>query len=199
MSYSKTLKLTVYAMLTAIIILMAFTPLGYLKIGAVQITFIMIPVVVGSMLSPACGAYLGAVFGATSFLQCFGLDAFGTALLDINPFYTALLCFVPRILMGFACGWIFRGLSRVEKSGWLACTVTSLSGALINTALFVGALILLFGRSAYITETIGAGVWKIITFFVTLNAAVEAVVCLIIGTAVSKAFFAVYQSRFKTK
>lgn len=199
MSYSKTLKLTIYAMLTAIIVLMAFTPLGYLKIGVVQITFIMIPVVVGSMLGPACGAYLGAIFGATSFLQCFGLDAFGTALLGVNPFYTVLLCFLPRILMGVACGWIFRGLSRFEKSGWLACTVTSLAGALINTVLFVGTLILFFGRSGYITETIGAGVWKIITFFVSLNAVVEAAVCLVIGTAVSKAFFAVYQSRFKTK
>ena len=74
----KIIALTENAMLSAIIVLMAFTPLGYLQIGPVKMTFIMIPVAVGAMtLGEKTGAFLGLVFGITSFIQCFGLDAFG--------------------------------------------------------------------------------------------------------------------------
>ena len=85
-------RLTVLAMLAAVIVLMAFTPIGYLKVGAVSITFIMIPVVIGAVVTgPRGGALLGAVFGITSFIQCFGLDTFGTAMMSINPVFTFLL------------------------------------------------------------------------------------------------------------
>ena len=65
-------KMTVTAVLAALIVVLSFTPLGYLKIGVVSITFIMIPVVIGAVMEgPATGALLGLVFGATSFIQCF--------------------------------------------------------------------------------------------------------------------------------
>ena len=80
------------AVVTAIIILMAFTPIGYLKYGPLSITFLQIPVVVGAIvLGPASGAFLGGVFGATSLAQCFGLDAFGTMLFGLNPVGTIIL------------------------------------------------------------------------------------------------------------
>ena len=88
-SRKKIIALTENAMLSAIILLMAFTPLGYLQLGPVKMTFIMIPVAVGAMtLGEKTGAFLGLVFGITSFIQCFGLDAFGTTLLSINPIFT---------------------------------------------------------------------------------------------------------------
>ena len=60
--HQKTLKLVETAMLAAIVVLMSFTPIGYLKIGALSITFIMIPVVIGGItVGPAAGAVLGAI------------------------------------------------------------------------------------------------------------------------------------------
>ncbi len=54
---ARTLWMAQTAILAAIIILMAFTPLGYLRVGALSITFLPIPVVVGAILiSPATGA-----------------------------------------------------------------------------------------------------------------------------------------------
>ncbi len=48
------------ALLTAIELIMAFTPLGYLKIGPVSITFMAIPVAVGAIvLGPISGAFFG--------------------------------------------------------------------------------------------------------------------------------------------
>ena len=70
-------KLVQLGLLTAIVILMAFTPLGYLRTAGLEITFIMIPVIVGAiLLGPGAGALLGGVFGLTSFVQCFGMSPF---------------------------------------------------------------------------------------------------------------------------
>lgn len=76
----KTRKLVQMAILIAVMLILAFTPLGYLKVGAIEITFMTIPVVVGAIiLGPTAGAVLGGVFGLTSFIQCFGMSAFGAA------------------------------------------------------------------------------------------------------------------------
>ena len=63
---AKTLMLTQNAVLAAIVVLMAFTPIGYLRLGAVETTFIMIPVAVGAItLGEKSGAFLGLVFGVS--------------------------------------------------------------------------------------------------------------------------------------
>ena len=87
------------ALLVAIILIMAFTPLGYIKTAGIEITLIVVPVAVGAVtLGPAAGAILGGVFGLASFLRCFGLNAFGAMLLSINPFLAFLLYVPTRIL-----------------------------------------------------------------------------------------------------
>ena len=43
---SKTTQLTIFGLMTAILLLMAYTPLGYLNIGPLAITFNVIPVAV---------------------------------------------------------------------------------------------------------------------------------------------------------
>ena len=88
----ETKRMVEMALLIAIILLMAFTPIGYIKTMGLEITLIVIPVAVGAVtLGPAAGAILGGVFGLTSFIQCFGMSAFGSMLLGINPFTTFLM------------------------------------------------------------------------------------------------------------
>lgn len=114
---AKTGRMVQLAILTAIILLMAFTPIGYLHFGIIEITLIMIPVIIGAIvLGPGAGAFLGGMFGLTSFIQCFGMSAFGAALLSIQPVLTFLVCMIPRILMGWLCGLIFKGLIRVDRT-----------------------------------------------------------------------------------
>ena len=53
----KVRTLTYLAVLTAIIFLLSFTPIGYLKIGVLEISFLTIPVIIGAMvLGPVGGA-----------------------------------------------------------------------------------------------------------------------------------------------
>ncbi len=66
---SQTLKMVQMAILVAIMLIFAYTPLGYLKAGPIEITFMVLPVAIGAIiLGPAVGAILGGIFGVTSFI-----------------------------------------------------------------------------------------------------------------------------------
>lgn len=186
-SRQKLVRLVLTALLTALIIVMAFTPLGYLKSGAIEITFIPVPIVIGAvLLGPAGGAFLGAVFGITSFIQCFGMSQFGALLLGINPFLTFLVCVPTRILMGWLTGLIYHGLRKTKIPSAASVTIASLCCPLLNTTFFMGTLVTLFAST--MRESFGMG--KVLPFifaFVGVNGVVEASVCFVVGTAISMA------------
>lgn len=182
--------MTQLGLLTAIIVIMTFTPLGYFKTAGVEITFMTIPVAIGAIiLGPKAGAFLGGIFGITSFLQCFGISAFGTALFNINPFLTFILCFIPRIACGFFAGLIFKVLIKKDKTKLVSYGVASFSTAFLNTTLFVGGLILMFWNTDFIQSLNpdGKGIFGFIIALFALNGIVEAIVTLVIGSAIAKA------------
>lgn len=195
---NSTITLAVTSVLAAIIAVMTFTPIGYLSIGIVEITFLTIPVAIGAIIcGPACGAVLGGIFGLTSFLQCFGIlrpSPFGAALLSINPISTAVICFVPRILAGLLAGLIFKAFTK-KKDSVVAYAVTSLSTGVLNTALFVLILVTCFSTESLSALQLGDNVIKIIGSLVTVNAVIEWVVCLVVGLAISKALSALLKSK----
>lgn len=179
---TKVRQITLAAILTAIILLMAFTPLGYLRVGPVSITFLVIPVVIGGMtLGPIWGGFLGAVFGATSFAQCFMGDPFGAALVAISPAATAVTCFIPRILIGVAAGILFPELYRASKNSTLSFVATAVAGTLTNTVFFIGMVISFF-KDSYFG---GASVGSIIAVFFSFNMVLELVVGVIVSAALS--------------
>lgn len=199
-----TSQLVVLGLLTAILLLMAYTPLGYLNIGPLAITFNMIPVAIAAItLGPAGGAFAGAVFGLTSFLQCIGIggtSAMGAILFDINPIFAFLQRFVPRVVDGFLLGYIFR-IARKATNTSVSCMITGFFSAFLNTVLFMLLLILLFGNTEYIQGLIGGK--NIIVFicgFVGINAifemAASTVITGAVGLALSKAHFV---PAFRTK
>lgn len=194
---NRTVNLTVTAALAAIIVVMTFTPIGYLNIGIVEITFLTIPVAIGAIVcGPGCGAVLGAVFGATSFMQCFGIgrpSPFGIALLSINPVSTALICFVPRILAGLLAGLIFKAFKK--KSGTVSYAVTALSTGVFNTLFFVAILVTCFNTESLTGLQLGENVFEIIGAIVTVNSVIEWAVCLVVGLAVSKALHAILKTK----
>lgn len=106
------------ALLTAIVLIMAYTPLGYLKTPwGVEITFIVIPVAVGAViLGPAAGTFLGLVFGLTSFGQCFGASPLGVIFLQENPLGTFFCCVINRVLVGLIPGLLYLALKRFDKT-----------------------------------------------------------------------------------
>ena len=139
---SKVRETALTAVLAAIILLMAFTPLGYLRIGPMSITLLVIPVVIGGItLGPVRGGLLGAVFGATSLAQCFMGDISGAAMFAANAAGTVIACFVPRILIGVVAGVLFPFLMKTARNGAAAFIGTAVAGTLTNSILFIGLVV----------------------------------------------------------
>ena len=125
----KTVRLSRLALFSALILLLNYTPLGYIRVFALEITLIIIPVTLGAMLlGPADGAILGGVFGLTSFATCFGSSQFGVTLLAINPIGTFITCVVARVLAGGLTGLVFERLHRSEKLRPISYAVGGLLG-----------------------------------------------------------------------
>lgn len=188
-----TFRLAFLGLLTAIMFIMAFTPLGYLKTGFLSITFMTIPVIIAAvLLTPLDAAFVGGIFGLTSFIQAVsGASALTGALFQLDPFLTAILCFVPRILEGLLGGLIFQGLRKIDKTKLISYAATSLSVPLMNTIFFMSALFLMFYNSEPIRNIAAAkganDVFSLLFAMAGVNAVLEAVICFIIGTAITKA------------
>lgn len=192
----KTLWLVQTAILAAILLVLALTPIGYLKIGVVSLTLLTIPVVIGAIVvGPASGAVLGAVFGLTSFYQCFGADVFGSFLLAQNPIYTFIVCVVPRVLVGLLIGLIFQAFIKFGKSNVFVYALTAFLGSAFNTLFFCGSLILFFGS----LDFNGISITSIAISLLALNALAEAIVCTIVGAAIAKALDVILKKRLQSE
>lgn len=190
---SKTTQLTIFGLMTAILLLMAYTPLGYLNIGPLAITFNVIPVAVCAItMGPVGGAVAGAVFGLTSFLQCIGIggtSAMGAILFEINPILAFIQRFVPRVLDGFLIGFVFQWVRR-RKNTYAASAVTGFCAAFFNTVFFMTALVVLYGNTEYVQGLMGGkNVIVFICTFVGINAVCEMLSSTIITAAVGSALY----------
>ena len=192
MRNTKTSNLTIMALMTAVLLIFACTPIGTIPIGPLSISMNMIPVAICAVaMGPAGGAVAGAIFGLLSFLQCFGIgipSGMGIILVGINPFLAFIQRFVPRLLDGLLLGYIFRAVSK--KNVYVACAVTGFFSAFLNTVFFMTALVLLFGNTEYVQGLIaGRNIIVFICAFVGVNAVVEMVVATLITGAGGSALF----------
>lgn len=187
--------MTELALLMAIVLLMSFTPLGYLNTPwGVSITFMVIPVAVGSVvMGPGAGAFLGLVFGLTSFVNAFK-TAMGTVMLQATVLGTFAGCVIPRILVGVIPGLIHRLLKRFSKTHTISQAVCCLLTPMLNTALYMVTSWLIFSDvwmdyavTLGYSGAAGLGLLGFMLASVAVNGVAEAIACLIIGTAVCKA------------
>lgn len=185
------------ALLTAIVLIMAYTPLGYLKTPwGVEITFIVIPVAVGAViLGPAAGAFLGLVFGLTSFGQCFGASPLGVIFLQENPVGTFFCCVVNRVLVGLIPGLLYLALKRFDKTRIAGIAVCCFLTPALNTLLYIVGNWMIFSDT-WLSLSVstygyaGEGGISLLGFMLSLvavNGLAEAITCTVLGTAVCKA------------
>ena len=189
--------LTELALLTAVLLVMNYTPLGYLKTPwGVEITFMVIPVAVGSLiLGPMAGAFLGLVFGLTSFAQCFGASALGVIMLQENPLGTFVCCVVNRVLVGLIPGLLygqFKRSSHLRGPGLALCCFLTPA---LNTLLYIAGNWMIF-HDTWLNVSVttygytggdGASLLFFMLGLVAVNGLAEAASGLVLGTAVCKA------------
>ena len=141
-----TKSIVLLGLLTAIIAIFSFTPIGSIPIGPLSITLNIIPIAIAAItLGPIGGLIIGIVFGLFSFLQCFGIgvpSAMGAATLEISPTLTFIQRVVPRALDGLLVGFIFYALSKI-KSKKAMSIISSIISGIVLIGLFLSVMLLI--------------------------------------------------------
>ncbi|MCR4615990.1 MAG: ECF transporter S component [Clostridiales bacterium] len=177
------------SLLSAIIIVMTFVPyIGYISYGALSITLLHIPVIVGGvMLGVKGGTFLGGVWGVTCLIKAVFLPP--TPLEGII-FRNPLISVVPRILVGLVAGLMCSVFNKFAHKG-LAAGIAAVIATVTNTVLVLGGIYLIYGKSygadlGIATVNFG-GLFKYIMAAFTINAVLEIVAAVVISVPVSLA------------
>lgn len=179
----KTRKLTVISALAAVTAIISFLPL---KTLGLEITFSMVPVAVGAIIyGPFAGAILGFVFGAVSFIQCFGYSPFGATLFGISPLYTFVMCVPTRILAGWIAGLIYKSLNKISKEEVVNIATASVCAPFLNTVFFMSALVLLFYNTDFIKGIAQSLKAENALVFVLLFVGINGLVEIIAGSVIA--------------
>ena len=185
--------MTQLALLTAITLVLAYTPIGYLPLGPFNVSFLAVPVCIGAVvMGPGVGAFLGLVFGLTSFGNALsGGSAMGVALLSVSPAGYFVQSVVGRVLMGLCVGLIFRALSRLTGRSLASYVTAAVCAPLLNTVFYMGLMCLIFYNCEYVQNLVATtGAANPILFVlavVGVQGLIEILVCGVVGTIISKA------------
>lgn len=186
-------SMTQLALLTAITLVLAYTPIGYLPLGPFNVSFLSVPVCIGAVvMGPGVGAFLGLVFGLTSFGNALsGGSVMGVALMSVSPVGYFVQSVVGRVLMGLCTGLIFRAVRKVDRRGFASYVVGAVSAPLLNTVFYMGLMCLIFYNCDYVQNLVATtGVTNPILFVlavVGVQGVIEVLVCGVIGSVISKA------------
>ena len=185
------------ALFSAIIIIMAFTPLGYIPLGVINATIIQIPVIIGALFCrPKQGAFLGFLFGFTSFLKNTIMPATLSAfvfspVLAASMFgakgvlFSTFICFVPRILVGVLPYFVYKLMKKVSKLKSVNFAVAGVVGSFTNTVLVMGSIYILYKDAYASAQGIDpAAVLGVIGGIIGFNGVIEAVLSGLIVSAV---------------
>jgi len=197
MKNTKTSELVKVSLFVAIIVLMAVTPfLGYIPLGFTRATIIHIPVIIGSiLLGPKYGGFLGFVFGLTSLLNntfnptvtSFVFTPFYSLGTYSGNFWSLVIVFLPRILVGIVPYYIYRGMKKVKDNDVLALGVAGVGGSLTNTLLVMSFIYLFFGQSyAQAKDVPLSTLYGVIISVIAINGIPEAIVAGILTIAICK-------------
>lgn len=185
------------ALFEAIIIIMAFTPLGYIPLGVINATIIQIPVIIGSLFcGPKRGAFLGFLFGLTSFIKNTvtpaTLSAFvfspvlaGSMFGAKGILFSSFICFVPRILVGVLPYFIYKGIKKVFKYQTLNFAISGVIGAFTNTFLVMGSIYVLYKDAYAVAQGIDpSAVLGVIGGIIGFNGVIEALLSGVLVSAI---------------
>lgn len=179
-----TLRMTQLALLIAIELIMAVTPLGYIMIPPISATLMHIPVIVGALvMGPKAGAALGTVFGLTSLWKA-STQATSPVDLAFSPFVSGkpiqslIMCMGPRILLGVIAALLFKAFIKTfHGKERISIGLSAVLATICHTVMVLGLLAIFFSE-------FGMGVMTVVLSLVTVSSACEMLVAAIISVAV---------------
>lgn len=172
------------ALMAAIVILLANTPLGMIQLPIIKATTVHIPVIIGAIiLGPAAGAILGGIFGLCSMISnttaptllSFAFSPFLSS--DVPGIFKALWISIGcRILIGVVSGWLWIALKKLKVNSMAALPLVGFIGSMTNTVLVMGSIYLLLANQYAAAKGVAANaVWGLIMGTITASGIPEAI------------------------
>lgn len=194
--------LTSVALMAAIVILLANTPLGMIQLPIIKATTVHIPVILGAIiLGPMAGAILGAVFGICSLIS----NTIAPTLLSFafSPFMS--MTGIPgalkaiwisvgcRIMIGLISGWIWILFKKIKADPILALPITGFIGSMVNTVFVMGSIYFLLASEYAQVKNVGIeAVLGLVMGTVFASGIPEAIAAAILVTVIGKVLLKIF-------
>ena len=185
------------ALMAAIVVVLANTPLGLIPLPITKATTVHIPVILGAiLLGPTAGAILGGVFGICSMisntmtpaLTSFAFSPFLSTTGIAGALKAIWVSFGCRILIGIVAGWLWMLLKKIKTRQMVWLAVTGFVGSMVNTISVMVSIYFLFAEQyAQAKEVAVSAVWGLILGTVTVSGIPEAIIAAILVSVIGKA------------
>lgn len=191
------------ALMAAIVIVLANTPLGMIQLPIIKATTVHIPVILGAiLLGPGAGAILGAVFGICSLVS----NTMAPTLLSFafSPFLSTTgipgalkaiwISVGCRILIGVVAGWLWALFTKIKLNQFIALPIVGFVGSMVNTVTVMGSIYFLFAQQyAEAKEVALTAVFGLVMGTVTASGIPEAIAAAILVLALGKVLVVVFR------
>lgn len=191
------------ALMAAIVIVLANTPLGMIQLPIIKATTVHIPVILGAiLLGPGAGAILGAVFGICSLVS----NTMAPTLLSFafSPFLSTTgipgalkaiwISVGCRILIGVVAGWLWVLFTKIKLNQFIALPIVGFVGSMVNTVTVMGSIYFLFAQQyAEAKEVALTAVFGLVMGTVTASGIPEEIAAAILVLALGKVLVVVFR------
>ena len=195
------------ALMMAIVILLANTPLGMIQLPVVKATTVHIPVIIGAIvLGPMAGAILGATFGVCSLISntmaptllSFAFSPFLSTTGIVGAVKAIWISVGCRTLIGVFAGWCWILLKKIKVNQSLALAIMGFCASMFNTISVMGSIyFLLASQYAAAKEVAVSAVFGLIMGTVFGSGVPEAIAAAVLVTALGKVLLKIYGSAGK--
>lgn len=195
------------ALMAAIVVLLANTPLGMIQLPIIKATTVHIPVIIGAiLLGPAAGAILGATFGVCSLISntlaptllSFAFSPFLSTSIPgmLKALWISVGC---RVFIGVISGWLWIIFRKVKLNTFAALAITGFVGSMVNTIFVMGSIYLLLAQQyAQAREVAMSAVFGLIMGTVTASGIPEALAAAVLVTAIGRVMLQVFGMTWRT-
>lgn len=195
--------LTSVALMAAIVILLANTPLGMIQLPIIKATTVHIPVIIGAiLLGPAAGAILGCVFGVCSMISntmaptllSFAFSPFMSMSGIVGALKALWISVGCRMMIGVVAGWLWILLKKMNVNQFLALPIVGFIGSMTNTVFVMGSIyVLLAGEYAAARTVAVDAVWGLIMGTVLASGIPEAIAAAVLVVVIGRVMLSVFR------
>jgi len=195
------------ALMVAIVLLLANTPLGMIQLPIIKATTVHIPVIIGAIvLGPLAGGILGATFGICSIISntmaptllSFAFSPFLSTTGAVGVAKSLWIALGCRILLGVAAGWLWILLKKIKINKVVLLAITGFVSSMFHTIIVMGSIfVLLASQYAEAKDVASTAVFGLIMGTVTASGIPEAIAAMILVAAIGRVLLHVYQTAGK--